>query len=111
MSWKLHETNGGHTLTPVGPNLDAAVAAALRSELVRLVEAGKPLVIDLTFVKFIDTGGLGAVATAASRAASENVALRLAGVSARLAQSLAHVPALPPLWNAGPAVLRQQRSA
>ncbi len=77
------DPQSGHTITVTG-ELDAATAPALRAELDELRSApGVPLVVDLRDLVFIDSSGLGVLATAANRRAAEGTVLVVANPSAQ----------------------------
>jgi anti-anti-sigma factor len=52
----------GYVLVTVAGEVDFASAPGLRERLVTLVAAGRPLVVDLDRVSFIDAAGLGVLA-------------------------------------------------
>jgi anti-sigma B factor antagonist len=61
----------------VAGEVDFASAAGLRERLFTLASAGRPLVVDLDRVSFIDAAGLGVLAGAARQAAAHGGSLRV----------------------------------
>ena len=66
-----------YVLVAVAGEIDIATVAGLRERLVALAAGGRPLVIDLDQVSFIDAAGLGALVGAAKRAAEHGVGLHV----------------------------------
>ncbi len=60
----------GYVLIAVAGEIDIATVARLEEELSALTASGKPLVIDLEQVRFIDASGLRALGRAAGQAAA-----------------------------------------
>ena len=60
----------GHVLVTVAGEVDIATAPQLRERLAAPAAGGRPLIVDLDRVTFIDAAGLGALVGAASRAAA-----------------------------------------
>jgi len=67
----------GYVLVIVAGEIDFASVARLRDRLFPLAATGRPLVVDLDRVTFIDATGLGALAGAARRAAAAGTSLRV----------------------------------
>ena len=67
----------GYVLVTVAGEVDFASAAGLRERLVTLAASGRPLVVDLDRVSFIDAAGLGALAGVARRAAVHGTSLQV----------------------------------
>lgn len=65
----------GHVLVTVTGELDIATVPRLREQLFALAARGGPLIADLDRVSFIDATGLGALASAAGRAAAHGGSL------------------------------------
>jgi anti-sigma B factor antagonist len=65
----------GHTLATVAGEVDIATVPQLQERLAAPAAAGRPLIIDLDRVTFIDAAGLGVLARAASRAAAHGSSL------------------------------------
>lgn len=66
-----------YVLVAVAGEIDIATVAGLRERLVALAAGGRPLVIDLDQVSFIDAAGLGALVGAGKRAAEHGVGLHV----------------------------------
>ena len=66
-----------YVLAAVAGEIDIATVAGLRERLVALAAGGRPLVVDLDQVSFIDAAGLGALVGAAKRAAEHGVGLHV----------------------------------
>src|SRR5580693_5948518 len=60
----------GHVLVTVAGEVDIATVPRLRERLAAPAASGRPLIVDLDPVTFIDAAGLGALAGAANRAAA-----------------------------------------
>ena len=58
--------------------IDIATGAGLRERLSELAASGRPLVVELDQVSFIDSAGLGALVGAARRAAAHGASLPVA---------------------------------
>ena len=67
----------GYVLVTVIGDVDYATIAGLRERLFALAATGRPLVVDLDLVSFIDAAGLGALVGAARRAAARGVGLHV----------------------------------
>ncbi len=68
----------GHTITTVAGEIDIATVGRLRTRLAWLAAAGRPLVLDLDLVTFIEAAGLNVLAGAARRAAARRSSLHVA---------------------------------
>ena len=66
-----------YVLVTVAGEVDFASAARLRERLFTLASSGRPLVVDLDRVSFIDAAGLGVLAGAARLAAAHGASLRV----------------------------------
>ena len=60
----------GHVLVTVAGEVDIATVLRLRDRLAAPATSGRPLIVDLDLVTFIDAAGLGALVGAANRAAA-----------------------------------------
>ena len=67
---------GYATVTAAG-EIDIATVAQLRERLFELAASGRPLVVDLDQVSFIDSAGLAALVGAARRAAAHGASLHV----------------------------------
>ena len=59
----------GYAIVTVAGDIDIATVTRLRERLFQLAASGRPLVVDLDQVSFIDSAGLGGLVGAAKRAA------------------------------------------
>ena len=59
----------GYAIVAVAGQIDIATVTRLRERLFQLAASGRPLVVDLDQVSFIDSAGLGGLVGAAKRAA------------------------------------------
>jgi anti-sigma B factor antagonist len=71
----------GHVLVTVAGEIDIATVPQLQERLAAAAASGRPLIVDLDRVTFIDASGLGVLASAARRAAAHGASLQ--AVSAR----------------------------
>jgi anti-sigma B factor antagonist len=116
LTMRVRRKPGYLTITVAG-EIDFATVSRLKSRLLPLAAAGCPLVVDLNLVSFIDAAGLGALASAARRAAVHGTSLhvvcarrqirrlfRITGLDLPLAGTLAEalqvLPDGPPLASA-----------
>jgi anti-sigma B factor antagonist len=67
----------GYVIVTVAGEIDFATVPRLQARLLALAAAGRPLVVDLDLVSFIDAAGLGALVSAARRAAGHGTSLRV----------------------------------
>jgi anti-sigma B factor antagonist len=65
----------GHVLVTVAGEVDIATVPRLRERLAAPAASGRPLIVDLDRVTFIDAAGLGVLASAARRAAARGASL------------------------------------
>jgi anti-sigma B factor antagonist len=65
----------GHVLVTVAGEVDLATVPQLRERLAAPAASGRPLIVDLDGVTFIDAAGLGVLASAARRAAARGASL------------------------------------
>ena len=65
----------GHVLVTVAGEVDIATVPQLRERLAAPAASGRPLIVDLDRVTFIDAAGLGVLASAARRAAARGASL------------------------------------
>jgi anti-anti-sigma factor len=65
----------GHVLMTVAGEVDIATVPQLQERLAASAASGRPLIVDLDLVTFIDAAGLGVLASAASRAAAHGASL------------------------------------
>jgi anti-sigma B factor antagonist len=68
---------GGHAVITVAGEVDIASVTRLRERLFALADDGRPLIVDLDQVSFIDAAGLGALAGAARRAGAHGASLHV----------------------------------
>jgi anti-sigma B factor antagonist len=69
-------THGSFTVLAVDGEIDIQTAPELRSQLVKLIDAGtRALVVDLTKVDFLDSSALGALVGAGKHAEREGGSL------------------------------------
>jgi anti-anti-sigma factor len=71
----------GYVLITVAGEIDIATAPQLRERLTALAASGRPLVVDLAQVSFLDAAGLGVLAGTAHRARARGTSLHV--ISAR----------------------------
>jgi anti-sigma B factor antagonist len=67
----------GYLVITLAGEIDIAAVAGLNARFSALTSAGRPLVVDLDQVSFIDAAGLGALARAARQAAASGTALHV----------------------------------
>jgi anti-sigma B factor antagonist len=67
-----------YAIVTAAGEIDIATGAGLRERLSALAASGRPLVVELDQVSFIDSAGLGALAGAAKRAAAHGASLNVA---------------------------------
>ena len=67
-----------YAIVTAAGEIDIATGAGLRERLSELAASGRPLVVELDQVSFIDSAGLGALAGAAERAAAHGASLHVA---------------------------------
>jgi anti-sigma B factor antagonist len=67
----------GHMLVTVAGEVDIATVPQLQERLAALAASGRPLIVDLDRVTFIDAAGLRVLAGAASRAAAHRASLHV----------------------------------
>jgi len=80
---------GDRAVVHVGGDLDVAGAAALREELVRLVDAGvTDVLVELTEVPFLDSTAMGALVAALKRIRGSGGRMELAITEARVMRVL-----------------------
>jgi anti-sigma B factor antagonist len=65
----------GHVLVTVAGEIDIATVRQLRERLAAPAASGRPLIVDLDRVTFIDAAGLGVLASAARRATARGASL------------------------------------
>lgn len=73
-----------YMLITVAGEIDYASVAGLRERLFALADDGRPLIVDLDRVGFIDAAGLGGLAAAARRAAAHGASLRVVCTRSRI---------------------------
>jgi anti-sigma B factor antagonist len=66
----------GYEIVAVAGEVDIATVTRLRERLFELAASGRPLVVDLDQVRFIDSAGLAALVGAARRAAAHGASLQ-----------------------------------
>ena len=79
---------GDPVLHPTG-DLDARTAAALETEVLRVVGAAGRVVLDLRQVRFVDSTGLGALIAVNTRARQQGLALVLRNPPSQLLRLMA----------------------
>jgi anti-sigma B factor antagonist len=67
----------GYAVVMVAGELDIATVAGLRERLFELAGGGRPLIVDLDQVSFMDASGLGVIVGAARRAATHGASLHV----------------------------------
>ena len=67
----------GYMIVTVAGEVDFATVSRLQVRLFALAAAGRPLVVDLDLVRFIDATGLGALVSVARRAAVHGTSLHV----------------------------------
>ncbi len=67
----------GHAIATVAGEIDISTVTRLRERLFELAASGRPLVIDLDQVSFIDSAGLSALVGTANRAAAYGSSLHV----------------------------------
>lgn len=76
------------TVLRVSGEVDATTSPCLRAELERVLEAGKPVVVDMAQMTFLDSGGLIVLLRAHQVAEQRGHRLSLAALHARPARML-----------------------
>src|SRR5690348_4124579 len=71
-------TEPGYVIITAAGEIDIFTVARLREELFTLARDGRPLIADLDRVTFLGAAGLGALASAARRAAARGASLHVA---------------------------------
>jgi anti-sigma B factor antagonist len=79
----------GHVLVTLAGELDIATEPRLSAQLTPLAVSGRPLIVDLGEVVFIDAAGLRALARAAWQAAACGGSLHVVSAESRIRQLLA----------------------
>ena len=67
----------GVVIAEVTGDMDMSTVAALRERLSGLADSGKPLIVDLNRISFIDSAGLGVLVGAARRAGAHGGSLHV----------------------------------
>ena len=76
----------GYAIVAVAGEVDIATVTRLRERLFELTASGRPLVVDLDQVRFIDSAGLAALVGAARRAAAHGASLQAVCARPRIRQ-------------------------
>jgi anti-sigma B factor antagonist len=76
----------GYAIVAVAGEVDIATVTRLRERLFELAASGRPLVVDLDQVRFIDSAGLAALVGAARRAAAHGASLQAVCARSRTRQ-------------------------
>ena len=76
----------GYAIVAVAGEVDIASVTRLRERLFELAASGRPLVVDLDQVRFIDSAGLAALVGAARRAAAHGASLQAVRAQPRTRQ-------------------------
>ena len=80
-----YDVVNGWTVIEIDGEVDARTAAMLRDSVLRLLDAGhRHFVLDLGFVTFLDSMGLGVIVAITNRIRAHDGALRIAAVSGRI---------------------------
>ncbi|MER5322400.1 STAS domain-containing protein [Streptosporangium roseum] len=77
-----------YTALRVSGEVDATTSTRLEAELSRALELGKPIVVDMSGMTFLDSGGLAVLLRAHQGAEQRGHELRLAALGARPARLL-----------------------
>jgi anti-sigma B factor antagonist len=68
----------GYAIVTAAGEIDISTASGLRERLAGLADSGRPLVVDLDQVSFIDSAGLSVLVGTAKRAAAHSGSLHVA---------------------------------
>ncbi|MER6334919.1 STAS domain-containing protein [Streptomyces sp. NPDC014983] len=80
-----YDSVGGWTLVEVDGEMDAHTAPMVREAVIKLVDEGhRHFVLDLGFVTFMDSMGLGVIVAITKRVRDHEGSLRIASVSGRM---------------------------
>jgi anti-sigma B factor antagonist len=80
-----YDVVNGWTVVEVDGDLDAHTSPMIREAVIRLLEEGhRHFVLDLGFVPFMDSMGLGVIVAVTKRIREHDGSLRLASVSGRM---------------------------
>ena len=94
----------GYLVLEVRGEVDVHSAPTLSTRLTQLVDAGNScIVLDLGWLSFIDSTGLGALVAARNHAVTAGVTLRLAGTTDRV-QKLLRITGLDAVFDTFPTV-------
>ncbi|QEV50497.1 anti-sigma factor antagonist [Streptomyces platensis] len=75
----------GWTVVEIDGDVDAHTSPLVREAVIRLVDEGhRHFVLDLSFVSFLDSMGLGVIVAVTKRIREREGALRIAAASARI---------------------------
>ena len=74
----------GYAVVTVAGEVDIATVTRLRESVFELAASGRPLIVDLDQVNFIDSAGLAALAGTARRAAEHEASLQAICVRSRI---------------------------
>lgn len=85
MNLKIEEQAKATVIQVKEERMDAHNSDALKSELAKLFDAGKSLVVvDMKEVRFIDSSGLGALVSGFKNASSRQASLKLSGLQSQV---------------------------
>jgi len=76
----------GYAIVAVAGEVDIATVTQLRERLFELAASGRPLVVDIDQVRFIDSAGLAALLGASRRAAAHGASLQVVCARPRIRQ-------------------------
>ncbi|WP_330342133.1 STAS domain-containing protein [Streptomyces sp. NBC_00557] len=80
-----YDVVNGWTVVEVDGDLDAHTSPMIREAVIRLLDGGhRHFVLDLGFVPFMDSMGLGVIVAVTKRVREQDGSLRLASVSGRM---------------------------
>jgi len=88
LKMETRETNGVTILSCRGRIVFGEEATALRGTLKRLLNSSKRILVDLSAVSYIDSGGLGSLVGVFSTARSAGVVMKLTGLGQRMKDTL-----------------------
>jgi anti-sigma B factor antagonist len=88
LKMETREANGVTILSCRGRIVFGQEATALRGTLKRLLNSSKRILVDLSAVSYIDSGGLGSLVGVFSSARSAGVDMKLTGLGQRMKDTL-----------------------
>jgi anti-sigma B factor antagonist len=78
----------GHTIVTAAGEIDISTVTRLRERLFEIAASGRPLVVDLSQVSFIDSVGLSMLVGTANRAAAHGGSLQVVCARPKIGQLL-----------------------